>query len=398
MIHLNLSICGDTGQDGGVLQDLLSEFKESGPAMTDVEVYPIPWEAYRQELTSMVIHDRTRDVSQAGAPVASDLMSMNALRPFSQQDVEAMGGEAAFAPVAWQSVHQMSDKEIWSIPWLADPRVFLYRRDVLEEFGVDERTAFQTPQNFTETLNHLQAGGVQKPWGINTRHKHSAIHTVVSWIWAYGGEILSADGTRALFLEKEGREGLTAYFRTFPFLGSESNQLDYQLTNQAFIDRQSAVILGNGETVASILSNSPLEMQSCLGAALPFGIPLVGGSNLVIWGGSRNTDAAVRLVRFLLGNRAQSVYPTHMNYLPVRAEVLESTPYTTDPILKILAEAVYTGRIFPITRLSGLLEEHLGNALVNIWVALFADPKADIDNLISTHLSPVVRRYDNWMS
>jgi ABC-type glycerol-3-phosphate transport system substrate-binding protein len=249
-----------------------------------------------------------------------------------------------------------------------------------------------------ETLNRLQTGGVPKPWGINTRHKHSAIHTAVSWIWAYGGEILSADGSRALFLEKNGLAGLKAYFGTFPYLANESHQLDYQSTNQAFIDRHSAVILGNGETVASILNSSPVEKRSHLAAALPFGIPLVGGSNLVVWGGSRNADSAVRLVRFLLDNRAQSVYPKCMNYLPVRAEVLQSAPYTTDPILKSLAEAVYTGRIFPITRLSGLLEEHLGNALVNIWTALFADPKADVGALISTHLAPVVRRYDNWMS
>ena len=101
----------------------------------------------------------------------------------------------------------MSDKEVWSIPWMANPRVFLFWQDMLEASGVEAGPAFQTPQNFMKTLQHLQAGGVPKPWGINTRHKHSAIHTAVSWIWAYGGEILSADGTRALFLKKKGWKG-----------------------------------------------------------------------------------------------------------------------------------------------------------------------------------------------
>ena len=159
---------------------------------------------------------------------------------------------------------------------------------------------------------------------------------------------------------------MKAYFGTFPYLASESHQLDYQSTNQAFIDRKSAVILGNGETVASILKNSPSELSSRLAAALPFGVPWWEVPTWWCGQTAAMQHAAVHLVRFLLENRAQSVYPKCMNYLPVRAEVLQSAPYTTDPILKNLADAVRTGRIFPITRLSGLLEEHLGNALVNI--------------------------------
>jgi ABC-type glycerol-3-phosphate transport system substrate-binding protein len=397
MIHLHMSVCGELGQEAAILKELLAEFQQSCQTMTEVEVDPIPWEAYRQELTSMVIHGGTGDISQAGAPVASDLMAMNALRPFHPQELEAMGGRAAFVPAAWQSVQQMSDKQVWSIPWLADPRVLLYWRDMLESAGVDERTAFQTPLNFMVTLQRLQAGGVAKPWGINTRHKHSAIHSVASWVWAYGGDFLSEDGTRALFLEGPGQEAMKAYFGAFPYLAGESQELDYSATNRAFTERRTAVILGNGETIASILSNSTEATRAQLGAALPFGMPLVGGSNLVVWAGSRNGEAAVRLVDFLVGKKAQSVYPQCKNYLPVRAEVLQAPPYTTDPVLKSLAEAVLTGRIFPITRLSGLLEEHLGNALVNIWAALFADPQANIDGLISKHLAPVVRRYDNWM-
>ncbi len=184
MIRLNLSICGNLEQDHSILRTLLDEFQNSSSTLTYVDVNPIPWEAYRQELTSMIIHNRTADVSQAGAPVASDMMAMNALRPFSRDEINELGGEDAFAPVAWQSVRQISDEQVWSIPWMADPRVFLYWRDLLENARVDEQLAFLNPGNFTETLSRLQVSGVSKPWVINTRHKHSAIHTVASWVWA----------------------------------------------------------------------------------------------------------------------------------------------------------------------------------------------------------------------
>jgi multiple sugar transport system substrate-binding protein len=397
MIRLNLSICGNVEQDNSVLHKLLDEFQRSSPVSAQVEVDPIPWDTYRQELTSKVIHSGVGDVSQAGAPVASDMMAMNALRPFTPQEVEQMGGKAAFVPAAWESVAQISEKQVWSIPWLADPRIFLYWRDLIEQTGMEEQKAFQSPENLTEACRRLQTKGIEKPWGITTRYKHSAIHTVVSWVWASGGEFISADGKKTLFLEPEAMAGLQAYFGMFPFMAPESLKADYQTNNQLFVNRQSAIILGNGETAQYVLGNIPAEMRARLGVALPFGVPLVGGSSLMVWAGSRNGQAAANLVQFLVGQTAQTAYPISLNYLPVRLDVLNTPPYSTDPILRGFSEALRKGRVFPITKLSGLLEENLGNALVNIWTSLFADPASNLEDLIKRNLAPVARRYDNWM-
>jgi multiple sugar transport system substrate-binding protein len=397
MIHLNLSICGGPGQDNPVLHKLLEEFQRSSPVSAQVDVDPLPWDTYRQELTSKVIHNRMGDVSQAGAPVASDMMAMNALRPFTPQELEQMGGKAAFAPVVWESVQQISEKQVWSIPWMADPRIFLYWRDLLEQARADEQTAFQSPENLLEASRRLQASGVVKPWGITTRYKHSAIHTVASWVWVSGGSFISDDGTKTQFLEPAALAGLKAYFGMLPFMAPESLNADYQVNNQLFVNRQSAVMLGNGETASYILGNIPTEMRSRLGVALPFGVPLVGSSSLVVWASSRNAQAAVSLVQFLAGRAAQAAYPISLDHLPVRLDVLDEPPYSTDPILQGFSDALRKGRAFPITKLSGLLEENLGNALVHIWTSLFADPAADLEDLIMRNLAPVARRYDNWM-
>jgi multiple sugar transport system substrate-binding protein len=397
MINLNLSICGNLDQDTTVLRKLLEKFQDSSPALTQVDVKSIPWEVYRQELTTMVVHNRIGDVSQVGAPVASDMMAMNTLRPFSPREVEQMGGKAAFVPVAWQNTPQVLDKQIWAIPWLADPRVFFYWRDLIEQAKVDEETAFQNPQNLTETVRRIQSGGVSKPWGITVGHKHSALHTVASWVWANGGDFISTDGKRALFLESEALAGLKAYFSMIQFMAPESQMADYQANNQLFANHQSAIILGNGETATYIVNNIPADMRTRLGVALPFGIPLVGGSSLVVWAKTQNDQAAVSLVQFLVGRTAQAAYPISLDHLPVRLDVLNEPPYTTDPILKGLSSALYKGRVFPITKLSGLLEEHLGNALVKIWASLFANPTSDLEDLILSNLTSVVRHYDDWM-
>ena len=191
--------------------------------------------------------------------------------------------------------------------------------------------------------------------------------------------------------------GLKSYFGMLPFMAPESLTGDYQFNNQLFVKRHSAIMLGNGKTATYILKNIPAEMRYRIGVALPFGIPLVGGSSLVIWASSHSEQAAVSLVQFLTGRAAQAAYPISLDHLPVRLDVLNEPPYSTDPILRGFSEALRKGRAFPVTKLSGLLEEHLGNALVNIWAGLSADPSADLGNFISKNLAPVVQRYNNWM-
>jgi multiple sugar transport system substrate-binding protein len=397
MARINLSICGDATQNNPVLHQMLETFQKGSTLQTQVEVHPIPWDSYRQELTSMVIHNQSGDVAQAGAPVASDMMAMNALRRFRPREVEQMGGKDAFVPIVWKNIPPSKEGEIWAIPWLADPRIFFYWRDLVEEAQADEKTAFENPQNIIETMKRLQKNGVAHPWGITVGNKHSALHTVASWVWASGGEFLSEDEKKALILEPRALEGLKAYFSMAAFMAPECLTAGYQKNNENFINRRSAVIMGNCETLKFITEHTSPEMRARLGAALPFGVPLVGGSDLMIWASTRHEEQAVSLVQFLAGAAFQSVYPMSIDHLPVRREALENPPHTTDPLLKIFTKAMYKGRIFPVVRLSGLFEERLGNALINIWNAVFADPAADLETLITDNLFPVVRQYDNWM-
>jgi len=45
------------------------------------------------------------------------------------------------------------------IPWLAALQIMYYRRDLLKNAGVDEKTAFLSPAQLVQTLKRLRAGG-----------------------------------------------------------------------------------------------------------------------------------------------------------------------------------------------------------------------------------------------
>ncbi len=93
--------------------------------------------------------------------------------------------------------------------------------------------------------------------------------------------------------------------------------------------------------------NSQGAQEGSIGAALPPGGSFVGGSNLVVWKYTRSPEAAVRLVRFLTQNSAQSRFAQTVGLLPARLETLESEPFSTDPFWQTAVRGMKTGRTFP---------------------------------------------------
>ena len=52
-------------------------------------------------------------------------------------ELNVLGGSAAFLPSSWQSSIVLGEKEVCAVPWLADTRLIYYRRDLLDKAGVD---------------------------------------------------------------------------------------------------------------------------------------------------------------------------------------------------------------------------------------------------------------------
>ncbi|MFL7794490.1 MAG: hypothetical protein AB8I69_20275, partial [Anaerolineae bacterium] len=139
------------------------------------EIYKMAWEDAWEELAKIGLYRSGPDVSQVGTTWLEGLVASGSVRPFTVGEVNSMGGAAAFFPATWQTVLVPwgQSRKVWAIPWLVDTRVIFYWRDMLEEAGIDETTAFVTPAQVEETMARLQDSGVEIPWGI----------------WALGGGI-----------------------------------------------------------------------------------------------------------------------------------------------------------------------------------------------------------------
>jgi multiple sugar transport system substrate-binding protein len=373
----------------GTTERMLKEFETQGGMQ--VHLQKQTWSTAWAELVHYTIYKNAPDVSEIGSTWISDLIGMNALRPFTQGEIISFGGSQAFFPSAWNSGVGI-DGQVWSIPWLIDSRLLYYRRDLLEKASVDPATAFQTHEALVATLQRLTQAGIEIPWATPTHKTRMSLHNVASWVWGAGGRFISGDGKRALFTTPEALTGFRQYFELGRFLSPHANELDDVESDRLFWKGQVAVTL-SGPWLLSDPSADP-EIIANTGACFPPGVPFIGGSSLVVWQSSPRTRDALALVRYLTSQQVQSTYLSTVGLLPARQEAFSSLSSTANPVASYISQGLKVGRSFPLFPLWGLVEERLSSTLGIIWQEFLSDPKIDLAELIERDLGLLARRLD----
>ena len=335
----------------------------------------VSWGEYRQEFTNVALHRLVGDVAITGTPSTSDLIAMNALRPFSKNEIAMLGGESAFLPARWRAGTRPGDKSQWAIPLVVDPRILYYRRDLLAKAGIAEEGAFDTPQHLEQTIQRLQAGGVKAPWVVST-DRYGLLQRIISWIWAYGGDLFAPEGRRVIFHEKEALEGIRAYFRLIRYVKAAGLNQDGR---QLLLSGKIGMTIEN----AFLLFNPIPPEVGC--APVPGG-SYVGGSDLVVWNHTRNESAAMELVRFLTRPDITARMLPESYYLPARIDYLNNLKSRPEPFNATIARTVFEGRTFPCVPMIGLTEDRLGAALLSIQQELLTNPQADLEMLLQQRI------------
>ena len=133
------------------------------------------------------------------------------------------------------------------------------------------------------------------------------------------------------------------------------------------------------------------EISENTGVAVPPGVPFVGGSNWVIWNhiSPALERTAIEFLAFMCTLEAQLHLHEEAGLLPARLDALaQSTQKDHYPAVQ---ETLQKGRSFPATRLWGIVENRLSEALQSISEAIF-DPNVDIEAALDEHLAPLERR------
>jgi multiple sugar transport system substrate-binding protein len=360
-----------------------------------IDITEISWDDAWNSLVRVALYRDGADVSEVGSTWVSSFVGMEALRPYKPPEIYKVGGAAAFLSSAWQNGFLIGDDELWAVPWLCDTRVIFYWRDLLEQAGIDEATAFQSFDQMEQTLARLQAQGIPAPWAVMTRQTAETLYNITSWIWGAGGDFVSADGRQIVLAEPEARAGIARYFNLYRYMPQQSEALDGDAVFKLFQEQGVAATMSGSWLLKWLRQHGmPSHTLSRIGVAPLPGPSFVGSTELVIWkhlpyGYER---LAIDLVHFLVTSPALLDFYHHAGLLPARRDLLAQPPFSTDPHYQKIIEALATGRTHSRITMWGLIEDRLTALLANLWSELRADPTQDIAALVEQNIVPLAQR------
>ena len=378
--EITLTTVPAASEDG--LRAVLDEFEQKTRVHVNLQI--VPWDKERYEIVGMALRRAEGDVLIVGTPITSDLIGMNALRPFSMPEITSLGGQAAFVPARWQSGTRPDGEQVFAIPWLLDVRALYFWRDMLAQAGFSDPAAiFATGKGIAEALDCLRSAGVAAlPWAA-TAERYHILHAVSSWIWEQGGDLFSSGGRKVMFHEPAALAGIQAYFKmlrcTSPVILEANDE-------QLFRDRRAAVVIANAWAIGN--QDLPAEL-GCV--PLPGG-SYIGGTDVMIWSHSRSDEASMALVRHLTQADVQWRLGAPYGQLPTRVSELTGAEITSHAVRGALARAALTGRTYPCVPMIGLVEDRLSNTLSQVQHELLANPTADVDALVVSRIVPLGKR------
>lgn len=399
MAEITLSINQTTDQQLDVVRELLKRFEQHSGQRVLLQVFD--WGQAWDELSKIATYRRGPAISEAGSTWVGALAAMNALRPFSPAEIDSLGGAGAFLPEAWYSGRPEGSSQVYAVPWFCDVSVICYRRDLLEQAGVSEATAFASLERLQQTLERLQSSGVcPAPWAEAHSHSFRPLHNIAAWVWGLHGDFISRDGRSLLLSSPQARAGIKAYYSLHPYVPRLPGGLDDAAADQRFLQGQAAVILGDLGLQSDLHDGRAAPVVAAnYGMAIPPGVPSMGGSDLVIWdfASPAEQQAALELVAWLSQPEVQIELAQRTHLLPARHAALDRM-LADEPYFTPMIQTLRSGRAFRQAPNWGLVEDRLHRALIAVWQELCASPTPDLDRALSRHLDPLVRRLETTLS
>ena len=381
-----------------IISGLMRDFERK----YNIKIQPqiLSWNDAWQQILDFSLRGEAPDVSHIGSSWSSSLSAMNALRAFTPEEINELGGSEAFFQTAWRSAYTSDDPSVWAIPWSTFTYVLIYRRDLIAKAGVDEFKAFDTAQAMDNTLAALQESGVKTPWAIETSSTWDLIHIAASWVWGAGGNYMSVDGRQVLVHKPQALAGLGDFFALFRYLSPESRFLSAQQSYDLFRQGKCAVTVAAGDSIRDLLNDdfSAPEVISNLGTAALPGSPWIGGDNLVIWKNTRasqsHTKAVLDFVRYLTSKDVQINLYQSAGILPTRVDAFNQLSLDPPSLRQTVARVFNRGQSHPSYKQWGRFETELRQSFAYILADLLGDPPAEVNATLEKYLLPLGRRIE----
>jgi len=372
MTDIEFSIIQDTEKEFILWSNLLKEFQ----SQTGIKIHlkQQTWDMAWTELMSFASMGRGADISLIGSTWVSSLMVMNALSPIPNEMLERVGRMKSYLPAAWQSTKVDNSDQAWSVPFSIYTYVIAYRKDMLAKLGLDEATAFSTPEQISNSVDQIiQLKEFESPWVVPIVPPpfNDLIHLAASGIWNKGGDFINTKGNNIVFDSEAALQGLKEYFHV---LSRNTLQQDYLGTDSAaqfLFEGKAAAIITDLRSFNTELNKSyPKEIVDNIGVTTITDTPWLGGGNLVVWKHARSYpdkfQAAHQLAEFITRKETMLNFGRENLLLPARADALTELFPAESIIAPLIQQLNQSARSYRATSVWHRIEYQLGLELGNL--------------------------------
>jgi multiple sugar transport system substrate-binding protein len=324
------------GAEGEKLNVLAQMFMQENPGVK-VNVTPIPWDVAHDKLLTSYAGGQTPDVSQMGSTWMGEFADAGAL-----DEVPETIKPDAFFEGAWAT--NVVDDKAYGVPWYVETRLLFYRADIAKKAGITK-----PPATWDElkamAVAMKQKGGAKNGIGLGTKNWQEYL----PFVWSNGGEVAVDD--KFALNSPEAKEALAYYDSFFEEGLSPKNVPEGFDITPAFIQGTHPMFF-SGPWHVGLLKEQGGAKFADKWALAPMpkketGTSFVGGSNMVVFKGSKNRDSAWKFVEFTLRPEVQAKWYETVAALPSVKSAWQQGTLASDKQLSMFGDQLEDAKAPP---------------------------------------------------
>jgi multiple sugar transport system substrate-binding protein len=367
-----------TEQEGQVWNDLAAEFeKKTG---IKVEVETAEWSVYWDKINTLYAAGTPPEVFAMDAPLFMDWYSrgaLSSLQPYLDKDKKFLDGIYPQALAAYKT-----SEGYYGLPRDCQTIALFYNKDMFDAAGVkypDDSWTYDDLRAASKKLTVISPSGKIAQWGFQA-DLYDIEGFMSEAVWAYGGEIMSADNTKTLLAKNMAPWKLI----------SDMVHVDKSIPDQESLAQygSDAFLAGKAAMVTtghwSVPTYQDVTFKWAV-APMPKGpagrVTSINSAGFVMAKNCKNPDAGWEWIKYVLSKEGQSKLAELGFDTPARKEVAESSVFLDQKVKidhKIFLDAIQYAHMKPVFRGYDQWSAAFGDAMSAIY-----KPGANIDAVMA---------------
>jgi N,N'-diacetylchitobiose transport system substrate-binding protein len=335
----------------GVVNQYGTDFEAAHPG-TKVDIQFVPWAQAHDKFVTAIAGGKVPDVAEMGTTWTPEFADQGAL--VEQPEIAKEEYVSSLVDAA------TLNEKVYGKPWYAGARSLIYRKDFLEQAGVEPPKTWDEMDAAAKAIKDKVEGVY--PVGFTGLSEHMYLPT----IWQAGGEIATQEGDtwKSALNSPQAAQAIDWYasFYKDGYVPKAAIGWEEPDAQTAFINGDVAMLIAGGWGYNSIIATKP-ELEEKIGTALTptgpsgKGTAFAGGSHLVQFTESGNHELGAAFVDFMLEPGQLNKFTNEIGFLPGTTAGIEASGYLEDEQRKPFAEQLLSASaVYPPSPKWGGLE------------------------------------------